>query len=231
MAWVVTVLVLGVVGALVWASASIRSGVYLKALCEARGEERKVALTFDDGPDEEMTPRLIELLRCYKAKATFFVVGDKARQHPELVQRLVAEGHTLGNHTLHHSPFSPLCTSQHYYEELFWGRDVVARLTGRRMKLYRPPFGVTNPPIARAVKALGLTTVGWSVRSLDTTRLGEERVLRRIEKGLKPGAVILLHDGLPQSDRLLEKVLQLLEIENYKAVTVDELFAIDAYEK
>ena len=231
MAWVVTLLVLGVAGALVWASASIRSGVYLKALCEARGEERKVALTFDDGPDEEMTPRLLALLHRYKAKATFFVVGDKARQHPELVQRMMDEGHTVGNHTLHHSPLSPLYTSHRYYEELFFGRDVVERLTGRRMKLYRPPFGVTNPPIARAVKALGLTTVGWSVRSLDTIRMSRERVLRRIEKGLKPGAVILLHDRLPQSDRLVEDVLQLLERENYKAVTVDELFAIDAYEK
>ena len=76
MAWVIFLLVLGVMGALVWASASIRSGVYLKALCEARTEERKVALTFDDGPDEEMTPRVLALLHRYRAQATFFVVGD-----------------------------------------------------------------------------------------------------------------------------------------------------------
>lgn len=231
MAWVIFLLVLGVMGALVWASASIRSGVYLKALCEARTEERKVALTFDDGPDEEMTPRVLALLHRYRAQATFFVVGDKVRQHPELVQRILADGHTLGNHTLSHNPLATLYSVSRYHEELFWGGDVVERLTGRRMRLFRPPFGVTNPPIARAVKALGLTCIGWSVRSLDTTRLGRERVLRRIEKGLKPGAVVLLHDRLPESDRLLEEVLKLLERENYKAVTVDELFAIEAYEK
>lgn len=231
MAWVIAILLLGVVAALVWASADIGSGVYLKALCRAESADKVVALTFDDGPDEDYTPRVLDLLKRYGVRATFFVVGEQARQNPELIHRLVAEGHTVANHSYYHLPQSTLWSSRRYTEELFRCNDVVARLTGLRMRLYRPPFGVTNPPIARAVKNLGLIPVGWSVRSLDTVTKNSDRVVDRVMRGLRGGDVILLHDRLEHSEELLEKLLTALQAQNYTTATVDELFKIEAYEK
>lgn len=231
MAWVIVILLLGVLAALVWASADIGSGVYLKALCRAESADRVVALTFDDGPDEDYTPRVLDLLKRYDVRATFFVVGEQARQNPELIHRMVAEGHTVAGHSYYHLPQSTLWSSQRYTEELFRCNDVVARLTGLRMRLYRPPFGVTNPPIARAVKNLGLIPVGWSVRSLDTVTKDTDRVVDRVMRGLRGGDVILLHDRLENSEELLEKLLTALQAQNYTTATVDELFKIEAYEK
>lgn len=231
MAWVIVILLLGVLAALVWASADIGSGVYLKALCRAESAEKVVALTFDDGPDADSTPRVLDLLKRYDVRATFFVVGEQARQNPELIHRMVAEGHTVAGHSYYHLPQSTLWSSQRYTEELFRCNDVVARLTGLRMRLYRPPFGVTNPPIARAVKNLGLIPVGWSVRSLDTITKNRDRVVDRVMRGLRGGDVILLHDRLENSEELLEKLLTALWIQHYTTATVDELFKIEAYEK
>ncbi len=231
MAWVIVILLLGVLAALVWASADIGSGVYLKALCRAESADKVVALTFDDGPDADSTPRVLDLLKRYDVRATFFVVGEQARQNPELIHRMVAEGHTVAGHSYYHLPQSTLWSSQRYTEELFRCNDVVARLTGLRMRLYRPPFGVTNPPIARAVKNLGLIPVGWSVRSLDTMTKDTDRVVDRVMRGLRGGDVILLHDRLENSEELLEKLLTALRTQHYTTATVDELFKIEAYEK
>lgn len=231
MAWIVAILLFGLIAALVWASADIGSGVYLKALCRAERADRVVALTFDDGPDEDYTPRVLDLLKRHGVRATFFVVGEQARQNPELIHRLVAEGHTVANHSYYHLPQSTLWSSRRYTEELFRCNDVVARLTGLRIRLYRPPFGVTNPPIARAVKNLGLIPVGWSVRSLDTVTKNSDRVVDRVMRGLRGGDVILLHDRLENSEELLEKLLTALQAQNYTTATVDELFKIEAYEK
>lgn len=231
MAWVIVIVLLGVLAALVWASADIGSGVYLKALCRAESADKVVALTFDDGPDADSTPRVLDLLKRYDVRATFFVVGEQARQNPELIHRMVAEGHTVAGHSYYHLPQSTLWSSQRYTEELFRCNDVVARLTGLRMRLYRPPFGVTNPPIARAVKNLGLIPVGWSVRSLDTITKNRDRVVDRVMKHLRGGDVILLHDRLESSEELLEKLLPALRTQHYTTATVDELFKIEAYEK
>lgn len=231
MAWVIVILLLGVLAALVWASADIGSGVYLKALCRAESADKVVALTFDDGPDADSTPRVLDLLKRHDVRATFFVVGEQARQNPELIHRMVAEGHTVAGHSYYHLPQSTLWSSQRYTEELFRCNDVVARLTGLRMRLYRPPFGVTNPPIARAVKNLGLIPVGWSVRSLDTITKNRDRVVDRVMRGLRGGDVILLHDRLENSEELLEKLLTALRTQHYTTATVDELFKIEAYEK
>ena len=100
MYWIVAIIIIGAVSAfLVWASADVASNVYRNTLCRGRNDERVVALTFDDGPDEQMTPRVLDVLNERNIKATFFLVGEKVERHPELVRRMVAEGHIVANHT------------------------------------------------------------------------------------------------------------------------------------
>lgn len=216
---------------LVRGSASVRVSWYLRMRCRARGAERRVALTFDDGPDPQRTPAVLDLLARQGVRATFFVVGARAEAHPELVRRMVAEGHVVGNHSYTHSWRFPLRSLGRTVEELRRTGEVLHRITGRQPRLFRPPFGVTNPTIARAVRRLGLDPVGWSIRSLDTMGQSPERVAARILRRLHPGAVILLHDRCAGSERLVGLLVEGLRSRGLEPVTLPELFDIEAYEK
>lgn len=216
---------------LVRGSASVRASWYLRMRCRARRAGRRVALTFDDGPDPQRTPAVLDLLARQGVRATFFVVGARAEAHPELVRRMVAEGHVVGNHSYTHSWRFPLRSLGRTMEELRRTGEVLHRITGRQPRLFRPPFGVTNPTIARAVRRLGLDPVGWSIRSLDTMGQSPERVAARILRRLHPGAVILLHDRCAGSERLIGLLVEGLRSRGLEPVTLPELFDIEAYEK
>lgn len=216
---------------LVWASASIRSRVYLHSHCRAEGCGHVIALTFDDGPDPLRTPKVLDVLARHKAQAAFFLIGEKASAHPELVRRILSEGHTIGNHTYTHSGLFPLNSSRKIREELRCTAETLARITGRKPRLFRPPFGVTNPLIGCAVRKAGYDSVGWSVRSLDTiSRTPRQKVLARILRGIHDGAVILLHDRCEASAELLEALLIELERRGYAIKKPEELFHLEAYE-
>lgn len=216
---------------LVRGSASVRASWYLRMRCRARRAGRRVALTFDDGPDPQRTPAVLDLLARQGVRATFFVVGARAEAHPELVRRMAAEGHVVGNHSYTHSWRFPLRSLGRTVEELRRTGEVLHRITGRQPRLFRPPFGVTNPTIARAVRRLGLDPVGWSIRSLDTMGQSPERVAARILRRLHPGAVILLHDRCAGSERLVGLLVEGLRSRGLEPVTLPELFDIEAYEK
>lgn len=216
---------------LVRGSASVRASWYLRMRCRARRAERRVALTFDDGPDPQRTPAVLDLLARQGVRATFFVVGARAEAHPELVRRMATEGHVVGNHSYTHSWRFPLRSLGRTMEELRRTGEVLHRITGRQPRLFRPPFGVTNPTIARAVRRLGLDPVGWSIRSLDTMGQSPERVAARILRRLHPGAVILLHDRCAGSERLVGLLVEGLRSRGLEPVTLPELFDIEAYEK
>lgn len=223
----IAAIILLLVGGAVYASASIRSGVYIRALCWKRTDRRVVALTFDDGVDPVQTPRVLDVLRRHGVQSAFFLIGERAERHPELVRRMVQEGHLVGNHSYRHGGCFPLLGVRKMEAELRRTDEVLSGITGQPVTLFRPPFGVTNPTVARAVKKFGYRTVGWSVRSLDTMGRSSEWVVRRIARRLKPGAVILLHDDRPGSDRLLELVLEQIEREKYTVERLDRLFEIE----
>ena len=216
---------------LVWASADVGSGVYIKTLCRIRTDKPHIALTFDDGPDAVMTPRVLDILDRYGVKATFFLVGEKVRMNPDIVRRMVDAGHIIGNHTYTHSVLFPLSDRRSVQKEIEDTQQVVNDIAGIRMHLFRPPFGVTNPIIGDVVRNCGLQTVGWSVRSLDTFGCrSREAVLGRIKHKLHKGAIVLLHDRCNDADVLLERLLQELAKCNMRVVALDELFGIKRYE-
>lgn len=229
MCWVIAVplcIVLLTFG--VYASACISSGVYLKALCKGDPRRKAIALTFDDGPDREMTPKVLDVLKKYGVKAVFFVVGSKAEKHPQIMQRIKAEGHLIGNHTFSHSPFFPLRARKYVSAELAMTDEVVLRQTGDVVRLFRPPFGVTNPVIGRQAKRRGYITLGWSVRSLDTlASKTREEVAARVAARLHGGAVILLHDRLPEADVLLEMIIKEAVARGMALERADRLLEID----
>lgn len=191
---------------------------------------RRVALTFDDGPDPEATPRLLDLLAARGTRATFFLIGERAARHPAVVRAIAAGGHEIGNHTWHHRNawfLAPGATAR----EIEGGARVLADLAGRLPRLYRPPWGIVNAAALRTTARLDLVTVLWSVQHEGLRPREPEAQLRHIRARLHDGAIVDLHDapGLPGAPgrllRMMPGLLDLLEGRGYRTVTVSELLA------
>lgn len=191
--------------------------------------ENHISITFDDGPNPEFTPKVLALLKNYNAKATFFLIGKNAEKHPEIVRQIIEEGHTIGNHSYSHSKKFGFFSSEKVIAELNKTNSVLKEITGKDLKLFRPPFGVTNPNIKRALKVTGHFSIGWSKRSFDTTNISEEKILKRITSNLKKGDIILLHDSSAKSVAVLEQLLLTLPPHKLQSVPVDRLLEIEAY--
>jgi len=155
-----------------------------------------VAVTFDDGPHEEFTPRILDILAQHRVKASFFVIGRYARQYPALVRRIFEEGHSLGNHTLDHDRFGVNGKRNYWDNQLRQTQEIVADITGQPPMLFRPPMGFKTWHIAAAAKALQLPMVGWSIRGLDTRPSSPEQLAERVLKRTTGHDIILLHDGV-----------------------------------
>ena len=195
---------------LVYASYYIGSGVYVKAICKP--DAPGVVLTFDDGVDEIQTPKVLDVLKKYDAKAIFFIIGEKAEKHPHLVQRIVAEGHKIGIHSYTHKPIFPILAYDNMHKEVWETKEILEKITGETVDLFRPPFGVTNPNVGKVVEELNLKTVGWNIRSLDTN-MSQDRlqVADRVSQKLTGRDIILLHDDRQGSEILLEALLKNIE--------------------
>lgn len=161
-------IVLSITVFMVWASASIRSGVYVRAFCREKTDRKVVYLTFDDGPHPPETERVLDVLRERGAMATFFLIGSKVSGNEAVLRRMLEEGHALGLHTYSHAGTFPLMSFDKMLADVNEGKCAVESVAGKKISLFRPPFGVTNPTIAKVVRTLGLHTVGWDVRSFDT---------------------------------------------------------------
>ncbi len=217
---VIIIIICGLLGFLVWASASIRSGVYLRAFCRQNTEEEVVYLTFDDGPVRGRTEKVLDVLKSRGAKATFFLIGSRVNGNEDIVLNILANEHHIGIHSYTHKNTFPLLSLDAMCNELYYCQSLLESLACRTVQFFRPPFGVVNPTVAKAVKICGLKTIGWNIRSYDTVDVerknGRKKVLNRIEKRLRPGSVILLHDRLQDEDLLVSELLDILDEKGYR---------------
>ncbi|MBI4702311.1 MAG: polysaccharide deacetylase family protein [Deltaproteobacteria bacterium] len=190
-----------------------RAGMLADVLCRGPAGARGVALTFDDGPDPEHTPRVLDLLDRFGARAAFFVIGRKAEQHPELVRAIARRGHALGIHGYAHDRLMSLRWPGAVRRDLERALGAVQGATGERPRMFRPPVGPLSQSMARVLRRFGLRVVGWSVRGLDGRRGARpERVVRRVVPRLRHGAIVLLHDAAEYGDREPAGVQALPEI-------------------
>ena len=156
-----------------------------------------VALTFDDGPDPVFTPQILDVLAAHHAHATFFVLGSRAAQHPDVVRRIAAEGHTVGTHTQSHRVGFHFASPAAVQREISQAIDVVRGILATTPTLFRPPQGLRTPLFGSAWKKLhNQTCVTWSVRGLDSFPTTAAKIVARVSKGLQPGAIVTLHDGI-----------------------------------
>jgi peptidoglycan/xylan/chitin deacetylase (PgdA/CDA1 family) len=155
-----------------------------------------VALTFDDGPHPEFTPRLLDILAERGVTATFFVIGRFAQAQPALLRRMIAENHVIGNHSLDHDRFGINQRRPYWRRQLAETQRIVADITGVRPVLFRPPMGFKTGHIAAAAREERLPIVGWSLRSLDTRPMAAERLAKRVVSRLGGHDILLMHDGV-----------------------------------
>ena len=160
-----------------------------------RGNPRGVSLTFDDGPNPIHTPRVLEILERFQARATFFVIGKHLEKHGNLVASACKAGHVVGNHSYHHFRTMSFLPPQQIRREILRCQEEVGKWAGYQPRFYRQPAGFRNPKIFGILKNLGMTLVGWQVRAFDTQRGDPKAIARRILNKIQPGGVILLHDG------------------------------------
>lgn len=172
--------------------------------------EKQVWLTIDDGPDEEDTPLLLSMLADYGVKATFFFIGEKAARHPELVREVIAQGHTVGNHTMTHPQYSFwACGPWKAKAEIHACQETISRAAGVSPQWFRAPAGFKNPFVQSVVARLGLRLACWSARGLDGVDADPVRVLERLKASIRPGGIILMHEARTdaQGQRLAPQVL------------------------
>jgi peptidoglycan/xylan/chitin deacetylase (PgdA/CDA1 family) len=195
-------------------------------ICSGDPSKKQVALTFDDGPDARSTPALLEILRAHEIEAAFFVIGKKVEADPQLANRILREGHLLENHSHAHSYATNFYSPSKLMAELARAQSTIEKLTGTTPRFFRPPVGLSNPNTFRAAAALRLKVIGWNIRSLDTRSTDPEQIVRRIERRLRPGAIILLHDGNIPANRLVATVkllLAKLREHGYEIVRLDRM--------
>jgi peptidoglycan/xylan/chitin deacetylase (PgdA/CDA1 family) len=207
------------------------SSVFYPTVTHGPRDGRRVALSFDDGPDPDVTPTVLDALAQHSARATFFSIGRSLEEHPQLARRLVAEGHELGNHSWRHSRWQNFFGVSEQAREIERGAQAIAAVTGSHERpLYRPPIGLKSPPLARAAAQHQLTLVAWSLHSRDTRTADPKRMAQRVLKRIRPGDIVLMHDGhdrpgrhRPACAQAVPVILQGLREKGLECVTVSEL--------
>lgn len=197
-------------------------------LWEITTDEKVIALTFDDGPHPTYTPEVLDLLKKYDAKATFFVIGERAEKYPEVISRMGNEEHEIANHTYTH----PLTiTPTKLKEELKKTNEIIHQITGTSPIFYRPVGGQYNDKIINTAINEGFKVIMWSWHqdTEDWKRPGTKKIVKKVLSSVKPGNIVLFHDSggdRSQTVAALEEILPELQKEGYRFVTVSELIEI-----
>lgn len=206
-----------------------QAGFFLPVISRGCTGGTMVALTFDDGPDPATTPRILELLEKNKAKATFFVIGEKAQSHPDLIREIIARGHEVGNHSYRHDVLLMLRSRKTIASEIRMAQEVISAF-GIRPLVFRPPAGITNPKLGDILKQQGLQCVTFSCRGFDAGNRRLEGLAEKILKKVRPDDIILLHDVLPKgsvsADIWFEEMVKIftgLKRKNLEPVSLERL--------
>jgi len=204
--------------------------MYARVVSRGPAGSARVALTFDDGPNPVTTRRVLEVLAPTRHRATFFVLGEKARRHPDVVREIHAGGHTLGIHGDFHDRLHSFRMPRTVRDEIVRAADAVEAATGARPRFFRPPLGHTSVTTIRGVRLAGVTLIGWSSRGFDGIRgRSLEAVVERVSRTLIDGAIVMLHDAAehddfePASVRALPQLVALLDERGLTSVGLDAL--------
>jgi peptidoglycan/xylan/chitin deacetylase (PgdA/CDA1 family) len=204
---------------------------------EAARSAGRYALTFDDGPTEESTPRVLDALAELGAKATFFCIGANARRNPGIVRRIHDEGHVVGNHTFDHSHFGVMRRQRYWDDQVGATDELLASILGVKPALFRPPMGMRTPHVTWAARRYGYTVVTWTRRAFDSRATTPARIVGRLAGPTAAGDILILHDGIePNHERdpgasvaAVAPLVRALRERGLEPGTLEELTGVQPY--
>lgn len=214
---------------LIIGSAKISWNFYLKSYGHGKRQIQEIALTFDDGPDKIGTIKILDVLKRNKIKAAFFCTGNKIENNTQVFNQIIKEGHIVGNHSYTHSFWFDFYSPARMVREINRTDQLIKHHSGKKPILFRPPYGVTNPSLNKALKKTGHISISWSLRSFDLKKNREE-ILHLLKRKVKNGDIILFHDTSKATVGALEDIINLIKEGGRKIVGLDELLKISAYE-
>jgi len=195
---------------------------------------KRIALTFDDVPDDYFTPLILDTLKQLHVKATFFVVGNRAESHPEIVRRMITEGHIIGNHSYSHANLPKIADSA-FRDEVLRTEDIIKKITGKTMLFIRPPYGNVSEEQIKWIASQHMKIINWNVDSLDWKGLSADQVKANIMSNISSGAIVLQHgaggvgEDLTGTIEALPSMVAELRAQNIEIVTIPELLHKPAY--
>ncbi|MFT3932030.1 MAG: polysaccharide deacetylase family protein [Chitinophagaceae bacterium] len=214
---------------LFYGSYYVGSNFFMKVLCKRTTTKKQIAISFDDGPVEAYTTEILDLLKTANVPAAFFCIGKNIAGREAILQRIIAEGHVIGNHSYSHHFWFDLFSAKKMKNDLEQMNETVKNVTGLLPKLFRPPYGVTTPNMRKATDALGVTAIGWNIRSMDTVIKEEDKLFDKVSQQLQPGSIVLLHDTSKATLTMLPRFIEAARDKGYEFVRVDKLLNVSPY--
>ena len=208
---------------------NVSSGFFINIACSANTDKKEIAISFDDGPAANYTPEILQLLQKQNVKASFFCIGNRIAGNENIIEQIKSGGHIIGNHSYSHHFWFDLFTSKKMLNDLKQMDDELERVIGVKPKLFRPPYGVTNPNLKKAIIKGGYIPVGWSARSMDTVAKDEKKLLDKVNNAIKPGAVFLFHDTCKITLNILPSFIEEVKKKGYQVVPLDKLLHLKPY--
>lgn len=206
----------------------VNSDFHFHVTCKGENSINGIALTFDDGPDRDITAKVLDVLNSHNSKAVFFVIGKKAEAQPDLIRRIIAEGHVIGNHTYGHSDYYDFFSPSAMARDINRTNDVIFKICGISIAWFRPPYGVTNPMVKKALRLTKCFPVGWSIRGLDTVKKDPDKIIKRLSH-VRSGDIVLLHDTRKEMPEILERFLTVVKEKGLKITEPEILIGMKAY--
>jgi peptidoglycan-N-acetylglucosamine deacetylase len=206
----------------------LQQGINTHVIWSGSGRYKNICLTFDDGPNPTYTPLILQILKEKKVRATFFLIGQHAQQHPDLVKKIYESGHELGDHTFSHVEL-PKIQSNKIKQEVETTRRIVESAAGAKIFLFRPPWGVFDGRSLAEIAMRKFDTVLWSVDSRDWSRPGIAQIQATVLEKAGNGSIILFHDDHDQIVQALPDIISNLQERGYQFITVSEMMALSMY--
>jgi len=211
-----------------WGCYNVDSNFFIRIICKADTTKKEIAISFDDGPAENYTPEILELLGKNNIKAAFFCIGNRVANNEGLLRKIYAQQHIIGNHSYSHHTMFDLFSTKKMCADLNMMDEVTAKTIGVKPRLFRPPYGVTNPAVKKAIINGNYIPVGWSIRSLDTVIKDKQKLFSRISP-LQPGDIVLFHDTSKITLDILQTFIDHVHRSGYTFVRLDKLLNIEPY--
>ena len=210
-------------------ASKLSANFHFKSVCHAETNEKIISITFDDGPHGEATEKVLAVLKEFNVAATFFCIGKKIDHEPLLGKKMSDAGHIIANHSYTHGNLFDLQPTNKLTEELDLTNKTIKNLIGKAPLFFRPPYGVATPALGRAIQKTNMVSVGWNIRSFDTSIKDPEKIFQKIKPQIKPGSIVLLHDRVEGCDMVVRFLINYLKENHYTIVNLDKLLNKPAY--